>query len=218
MYKNIVFDLGGVIVEWKPKDYLTERFMDEDTEKRVYNITFGSDEWKEMDKGTMTRAIANERMLAAAKKAGCVFEVQEVISTWKSILRKRHRVFSLANLLKKSGYRIYYLSNISADTFEYLATKKMLPNFDGGVTSYEVACNKPDPAIYVALLEKYDLIAQECIFIDDMEVNVQAAHQLNFTGIVMKNSINALIRHLETCGVEFQYSKHKSKPKESKMK
>lgn len=201
MYKNIIFDIGGVLVEWKPKDFLMDRFMNDDVEKRVYNITFGSDEWKQLDRGTMTRAIANERMLANAKNNGCYFEVQEVIDTWISILRKRQRVVALARLLQKSGYQIYYLSNIAPDTFSYLMDKKILPKFNGGIASFEINCNKPDPGIYTALLEKYDLKAEECIFIDDMKENVQAACALNFTGIVMKNSLNSLVRNLRACKI-----------------
>lgn len=201
MLRNVVFDLGGVMVEWKPKDYLMDCFMDDEVEKTVYNITFGSKEWKQLDCGTITRAVANERMLASAKKAGCLFEVQEVIDSWAGILQKRRRVFQLAMVLQKNGYHIYYLSNIASDTFEDLVTKQMLPRFDGGVASFEVACNKPEPAIYQALLEKYDLLPEECVFIDDMKENVQAACALGFTGIVMKNSVNALIRNLRKCGI-----------------
>ncbi|MFI3169414.1 MAG: HAD family phosphatase [Faecalibacterium sp.] len=201
MYKNIIFDLGGVIVEWKPKDFLTNLFMDADIEKRVYNITFGSEEWKQLDKGTVTRAIANEKMLANAKKAGCLFEVQEVIQNWVVILQKRRRVYNLALLLQKAGYRIYYLSNIASDTFSYLQDKQMLPSFDGGVASFEVSCNKPEPQIYQVLLQKYELLAEECIFIDDTKENVQAACNLGFTGIVIKNSVNALVRNLRACGI-----------------
>lgn len=201
MYKNVIFDLGGVVVEWKPKEYLMNCFMDKKTEDLVYKITFGSEEWKQLDQGNITRAIANEKMLANAKKAGCLFEVQEVLGNWITILNKRPRFFTLVNLLQKAGYRTYYLSNMAGDVFSQLNDKNMLPTFDGGVASFEVALVKPDPSIYQALLDKYQLSASECIFIDDVAENVQAACNLGVTGIVMKNSINSLIRNLRSCGV-----------------
>ncbi len=201
MYKNIVFDLGGVMVEWKPRDFLMDRFMNDAIEKTVYNITFGSNEWKLLDRGSITRAVANERMLANAKKAGCVFEVQEVIDTWITILQKRRRLCNLALILQKNGYHVYYLSNIASDALEHLVEYQMLPSFDGGIASFEVNCNKPDPDIYQALLKKYQLNAEECVFIDDMKENVHAACELGFTGIVMKNSVNTLIRNLRSCGI-----------------
>ncbi len=204
MYKNIIFDLGGVIVDWKPHDFLMERFIDADAEKKIYNLTFGSEEWQMLDSGELTRSEANKRMLENAKAADCQFEVEEVLATWTSILRPRKRVIELANFLKRSGYKIYCLSNIAEDTFELLCRAEILPEFDGGVTSFEIGCNKPDEEIYKYLLKKYKLKAKECIFIDDTPANVKAASALDMTGIRMGKSVNALIRNLRACTITFK--------------
>ena len=73
--------------------------------------------------------------------------------------------------------------------------------FDGGVASCEVHVNKPDPCIYQALLDKYGLKASESVFIDDRQDNVQAAFELGFVGIRMKDSVGTLVRSLATCNV-----------------
>ena len=70
-----------------------------------------------------------------------------------------------------------------------------------GYTSCEVHINKPDPRIYQALLDKYGLKAKESVFIDDRLDNIQAAFQLGFTGIQMKDSVGTLVRSLATCNV-----------------
>ena len=71
----------------------------------------------------------------------------------------------------------------------------------GGVASCEVHINKPDARIYQALLDKYSLKADECVFIDDNLANVQAAFALGFAGIQMKESVGTLVRSLATCNV-----------------
>lgn len=87
MYKNIIFDLGGVVVEFKPKDFLMDRFMNKTAEDVVYDLTFGSKEWQELDRGTLTRAAANRIMLENAAQVQRTFEVRTVIDEWESILR-----------------------------------------------------------------------------------------------------------------------------------
>lgn len=201
MYKHIIFDLGGVMVDWNPRDYLMERFCHAAAEDAVYDITFGSDTWRQLDAGLLTRYEANQQMLACAKKAGCVFEVQEVLDDWTRILRPRRRMIELALRLKKHGYSIYYLSNIASDTLQLLMEGELAGVFDGGVASCEVHINKPDPRIYQALLTKYNLAPKECVFIDDTLENVQSAFQLEITGIPMRSNVGTLIRSLASCNI-----------------
>ena len=201
MYKNIIFDLGGVMVDFDPKTYLVDRFCNAEVEEQVSQLTFESEEWKLLDAGLITRSEANLRMLARAKEYGRVFEVQGVLDDWLHILRPRHRMEELVRRLKSHGYCVYYLSNIPQDVLDLLRDRGVLDGFDGGVASCEVHINKPDPKIYKALLDKYSLKAEECVFIDDRLENVQAAFALGFAGIQMKDSVGTLVRSLATCNV-----------------
>ena len=201
MYKNIIFDLGGVMVDFDPKTYLVDRFCNAEVEEQVSQLTFESEEWKLLDAGLITRSEANLRMLARAKEYGRAFEVQGVLDDWLHILRPRHRMEELVRRLKSHGYCVYYLSNIPQDVLDLLRDRGVLDGFDGGVASCEVHINKPDPKIYKALLDKYSLKAAECVFIDDRLENVQAAFALGFAGIQMKDSVGTLVRSLATCSV-----------------
>ena len=192
MYKNIIFDLGGVMVDFDPKTYLVDRFS---------QLTFESEEWKLLDAGLITRSEANLRMLARAKEYGRTFEVQGVLDDWMHILRPRRRMQELVRKLKSRGYCVYYLSNIPEDVLDFLTERDLKGLFDGGVASCEVHINKPDPRIYKALLDKYQLKAGESVFIDDRLENVQAAFRLGFAGIQMKDSVGTLVRSLATCNV-----------------
>ena len=201
MYKNIIFDLGGVMVDFDPKTYLVDRFCNAEIEEQVSQLTFESEEWKLLDAGLITRSEANLRMLARAKEYGRAFEVQGVLDDWLHILRPRRRMQELVQRLKSHGYSVYYLSNIPQDVLELFQTRGVLDHFDGGVASCEVHINKPDPRIYQALLDKYSLRASECVFIDDNLANVQAAFALGFAGIQMKENVGTLVRSLATCNV-----------------
>ena len=201
MYKNIIFDLGGVMVDFDPKTYLVDRFCNAEVEEQVSQLTFESEEWKLLDAGLITRSEANLRMLARAKEYGRAFEVQGVLDDWMHILRPRRRMQELVRRLKNHGYSVYYLSNIPEDVLALLKERGVLDRFDGGVASCGVHINKPDPRIYQALLDQYGLKASECVFIDDNLANVQAAFTLGFVGIQMKESVGTLIRSLATCNV-----------------
>lgn len=201
MYKNIVFDFGGVMVDFDPHKYLIDLFGNRELEEEVYDLTFGSREWQLLDAGRITRREANERMLERARAVGRGFEVEGVLDDWMSMLRPRRRMQTLVEQLKQRGYCVYYLSNIPEDVLALLMERDFQGLFDGGVASCEVHVNKPDPRIYQALLDKYGLKASESVFIDDRQDNVQAAFELGFVGIRMKDSVGTLVRSLATCNV-----------------
>ena len=201
MYKSIIFDLGGVMVDFDPKAYLVDRLCNAAIEEQVYDLTFGSEEWQQLDAGLVSRFNGNSSMLKKAKAAGREFEVQGVLDDWLHILRPRRRMQELVQRLKNHGYSVYYLSNIPEDTLELLMNRDFQGLFDGGVASCEVHINKPDKGIYQAFLDKYKLKADECVFIDDRHENVKAAFTLGFAGIQMKESVGTLVRSLATCGV-----------------
>lgn len=201
MYKNVIFDIGGVMVDFDPKDFLLERFCNAAVEEKVYRLTFGSETWQKLDAGLCSRYEGSQAMLAAARAEGCAFEVQEVLENWTSILRVRRRMVELVRRLKNHGYCVYYLSNIPEDILPLLMRRGLEGVFDGGVASCNVHINKPDPRIYQCLLDKYGLTAGECIFIDDSRANVQTAFQLGMNSIQMRDSVDTLVRSLATCNV-----------------
>lgn len=207
MYKNIIFDLGGVVINFTPKDFLMDRFMNKKAEEIVYALTFGSKEWEDMDRGDLSRETANRIMLENAARCGRTFEVQTVIDEWESILQTNQRTIKTMCKLKLAGYRLYYLSNMAADTFEEIRNRDFFPLFDGGVVSCDVHVCKPAPQIYTLLMQKYHLAYDESIFIDDSKQNAQAAYNLGITGILYKNH-KSFERALRLCKVELPDSRN----------
>ena len=201
MYKNIIFDFGGVVVQFNPKDFLMDHFVNKRAEEIVYELTFGSQEWQDLDRGTITREEGNTAMLENAARVNRVFEVQTVIDEWPTILRTKESTVHTMQKLKAAGYRLYYLTNIPADIMDELRQREWFSLFDGGVASCEVHLCKPEPAIYTTLMQTCNLAYDESIFIDDNKVNAQAAYNLGITGILYKNP-KSFERALRACGIE----------------
>lgn len=201
MYKNIIFDFGGVVVQFNPKDFLMDHFMNKRAEEIVYELTFGSQEWQDLDRGIITREEGNAAMLENAARVNRVFEVQTVIDEWPTILRTKGSTVHTMQKLKAAGYRLYYLTNIPADIMDELRQREWFSLFDGGVASCEVHLCKPEPAIYTTLMQTCNLAYDESIFIDDNKVNAQAAYNLGITGILYKNP-KSFERALRACGIE----------------
>lgn len=201
MYKNIIFDFGGVVVQFNPKDFLMDHFMNKHAEEITYELTFGSQEWQDLDRGIITREEGNAAMLENAARVNRVFEVQTVIDEWPSILRTKDSTVHIMQKLKAAGYRLYYLTNIPADIMDELRQREWFSLFDGGVASCDVHLCKPEPAIYTTLMQTCNLAYDESIFIDDNKINAQAAYNLGITGILYKNP-KSFERALRACGIE----------------
>jgi HAD superfamily hydrolase (TIGR01509 family) len=178
-YKNIIFDLGNVILEWNPQRFLLEldlplNFMD----------VFHSPLWATHDGGLLTRAELIEKLPSHYDKkvfADCVSRIAPCLTPIPEMIDILHEV-------RGKGYKVYILSNMPKEMHEELRElHDFFEFFDGQVYSYEVKAIKPQPQIYQALLNTYQLKGHESVFIDDLEMNVRAAKELGIEGIICKN-------------------------------
>ncbi len=203
MYKNLIFDLGGVVVNYNPKDYLADTFFYEKIEKRLYEIVFASEEWQRLDMGELSFLQANEIFMKRAESENLAFEMRALLDNWTDMLSNRQATNNLMRIFKKQGYQLYYLSNISHEVLAMLKKRNFWPMFDGGIASCEVGLAKPNPTIYRLLLETYKLDPRECIFADDRKDNALAAFEAGITGIQffdVKNFCKMLIGYGITLG------------------
>ncbi|MDK2813374.1 MAG: hypothetical protein PWQ08_629 [Clostridiales bacterium] len=187
MYKNIVFDIGGVIVDYDPKGYLSKLFNNAELEEFLYSIIFDSEEWKLLDQGKITRALAERRMLEAAGQHH--YEAQLVLDDWRELMITKLDTVDLILALRHSGHHLYFLSNIPEDVYLlFQQRRRFMQLFEGGVPSFAAKTAKPDPEIFKLLLNTYELSAAETIFIDDSPINVAAAEALGITGLRFKSA------------------------------
>lgn len=203
MYRNIIFDFGGVVVDFNPRDFLLDHFMNRRAEEETYALTFGSQEWQDLDRGTLTRAEGNRLMLENAARANRTFEVQTVIDEWPAILRTKKETVQVMQRLRSAGYRLYYLTNIPTDIMDELRQREWFSLFDGGIASCDVHLCKPEPEIFTTLMQTCRLAYDESIFVDDNKANAQAAYNLGITGILYKNP-KSFTRALGACGIEVE--------------
>ena len=203
MYDTLIFDLGGVVVNYDPKDYLVERFFYSRIEQKIYDAMFGSPEWRKLDLGEMTFDEASAVFMERALETDCEFEMRAVIEDWMDLLTDRRATINLMRLFKKRGYHLYYLSNISHLALAEVKKRKFWTLFDGGIASCEAGVCKPDIQIYKDLLERYDINPKNALFVDDSKVNAEAAFRAGITGIHFTN-VNELIKTLLTYGIDLK--------------
>lgn len=185
MYKNIIFDLGNVLLNFNPKEYLKIK-ISEDKIEDVYKAIFQSEEWLMLDRGTITEkdAINNiiERNITYRDDINLVFK------EWYDILKPIEESVEVLQNLKENGYNVYYLSNFHELAFKEVTTKNnFFELFDGGVVSYAEKLIKPEEEIYKLILKRYNLNPRETIFIDDTKLNVDGASKLGIKAIFLED-------------------------------
>lgn len=172
MIKNVIFDLGGVVLG---RDFkrLAELLGD------TFSFIAGNDfpaYWSEFDRGIYTREEV-ATMLASDK--GCsVEDAQRSIQALLDLLQPVPETEALIAELKEEGIRAYVLSNMSREFYEHISCLPVFAHFDGAVVSCYEHVNKPDKEIYTCLLERYGLEPSETLFTDDKAPNTAAAAAL----------------------------------------
>jgi len=184
MIKNLVFDFGNVLIEWNPAKILAA-FVKEEDRKRVEAAIFDSGLWAQTDTGQLTlkSAIqAAQTLLDSSYSA----TVEAIFTHWYDTVDVYHqlqeKIFEWAQL----GYGIYILSTTS-EIFYAVENAGLLPMtkvLTGKILSYEVGFAKPDKSIYQKLLAQYALQANQCVFIDDLQINLDVAKSLGFETIL----------------------------------
>ena len=198
MIKNIIFDLGGVFIEFNPNKLLNYFSINENDKQILIDNIFASKEWIMMDKGLLDEQDMYE--IVSKRIPSYLWEQAHfLIFHWNEIAQKYIDVSDYAKELKTRGYNLFLLSNASKRVYEKCWTKiKSNELFDGYVVSAYVKMLKPDKCIYEHLLNKYSLNPNECVFIDDNEENVKASISCKMKGIVHNGDINTLKSSLES--------------------
>jgi epoxide hydrolase-like predicted phosphatase len=171
MIKNVVFDLGGVVVG-RDFDNLAKLAGD------AFSFLAGHEfpaYWHDFDAGLYTREevaqlLANDRQCS-------IEEAQEKIQNLLELLQEVPETREFIKELRAEGRRTFVLSNMSPEFYAHLKQFEVFNHFDGEVVSGYEHINKPDPRIYQILLDRYGLKAEESYFVDDLGLNIEAARE-----------------------------------------
>ena len=200
MIRNIVFDIGNVLVAFRWKDYFADFGYDNETLERLAKATVLSEKWNEYDKGVLSEKEIWDEFIKNDPELKPV--ILNCLSRITGLLKMYDYTIPWIKELQEKGYKVYYLSNMSSfacrDCGEDLA---FLSLTDGGILSWEEKVIKPDPAIYQLLLERYNLKPEECVFLDDTEKNVISARNMGMQSIVFQNKEQACME-LRKLGVD----------------
>lgn len=195
--KAIIFDFGGVLIGWDPRNLYTRFFPGQPRAMEEFLEEINFMEWNaQQDKG---RPFAEAVELHARKHPQYASLIRAYHENWKeSLTGAIDGTVELLRALKNKGYPLYGLSNWSAETFPMVRHEfDFLNLLDDIVLSGDVKLIKPEPEIFEVCLQRIGEPAKQCLFIDDSEANIAAAKKIGFDTVHFK-SPEQLKMELET--------------------
>ena len=191
---TIIFDIGNVLAKFRWKEFLASFGYSDELYNRLANAMFLSTAWAELDRG----AKSDEEILQMMYNNAPDLK-EEINHVWNTGREKFVIEYDFSEAwvkdLKERGYSVYLLSNYGKTLFQVAKRKfKFLNYVDGGVISYEIKHIKPEKEIYETLIQKYNLIPETAVFLDDLPQNTEAARQLGFHTVIVTDHETAVLQ------------------------
>lgn len=193
MIKNIIFDIGGVLLEYNPKTYLDKLNIEEGKRKKLNDIIFHNQKWLDCLNGF----ISNDEFMRCLIKENPKYkvEIEQILckGNLKYMLPPKLDMIEFYKGLKQRGYRVYLCSNITECTYNYVKDSfEIVQIADGSVFSCFEHISKPNVEIYQSLIRKYGIDVNESVFIDDTNRNVLSASEIGLKTVLFKDNIEQI--------------------------
>ena len=190
MIKNVVFDFGRVLIDWDPRNLFRKVFESEE-EMEYFLANVCTQEWNNLQDSERTYAEGIAELVP--KFPQYEREINIYFDRWIEMLGEEYPATAkLKKILRAEGYRLYGLSNWSAETFPQVeATYTFMKDLDGMVISGYEGVQKPDERIYRIQLERYNLRPEETVFFDDNIDNVIGAREVGIHAILFRDAEQA---------------------------
>jgi HAD superfamily hydrolase (TIGR01509 family) len=184
--KNVVFDVGQVLLEWNPAAVIARLHPDPATQAVIRRQMFEHADWHEFDRGGLSY---DDAIAHFARSTGrTADETRALIHATRESLSPIPGTIRLVEDLADAGAHLYLLSNMPASTFDYLVQRhSFFARFKYLVISGQILLIKPDPAIFAHLVAKTGIVPAESVFIDDLPRNVDAARDCGFRAIQFRD-------------------------------
>ena len=187
-FKAIIFDLGGVLIDWNPRYVFNDSYFDSDEKRKYFFDQICTSDWnEEQDAG---RSIVEATQLLVSRYPEWEEAIRDYYGRWTDMLKAPipGTVEIFRKLKESRKYKLYALTNWQAGLFDIaLVRYNFLHWFDGRVVSGEEKTRKPFPEFYKRLLDRYQLKPSDALFIDDNLRNVKAAEQLGIESIFFQS-------------------------------
>ncbi|MGF1776685.1 HAD family hydrolase [Vibrio nomapromontoriensis] len=185
--KNVVFDIGNVVVRWAPLEIVRLTFGESDSLEAQAKSIFQSETWLSLNKGQIT-----ERHAKAQYQEMIGLSDLECERLFYYVKQTQILIYGSVDLIKRcksAGYKVLALTDNVHEIVSHLKeTYSFWELFDGATVSAEVGLLKPQPEIYYSLLSQHDLQAPETVFIDDMAYNVKGAELVGISAIQFESA------------------------------
>ena len=201
MIKNIVFDMGQVLIHWSPRQFTSLLELSEQDAQMVERELFRSVEWVRLDRGTIEEENAIHSVCKRLPEHLHDSVRRLITGWWEWPLQPMGGMAELVRELKDLGYGIYLLSNASGALHGYFHRIPGAEYFDGKVVSADLKLLKPQAEIYQALYARFGLNPEECVFIDDVPANIDGAMMTGMQGLVFYGDVVRLRRELRAMGI-----------------
>lgn len=201
MIKNIVFDMGNVIIRFDPELFMVRLGLADEDRRLLKRELFVSLEWSRMDRGSLTDEEAAEIVCRRVPER-LHDAVRRLVGMWDRPILPVEGMYELVEELRGMGYGIYLLSNASFRQHDYWPRVPASKFFDGTLISANVKLVKPQPEIYRLLCDKFSLVPEECVFIDDSTSNAEGAYFCGINALVFHGDAHEMRLKLNELGVK----------------
>ena len=187
MIKNVVLDMGNVLLTYDPHVILDKVCDNEEEKQLIFTNLFAGEEWIMGDRGEIT----NEQRYDLVKKRLPVAlhaKLKACVEHWDICMEPVAGAKEFCRKCREQGLRLYVLSNACNHFYDYFPEKYDTEMFEGILVSSTVHLIKPDERIYELLCSTYGLTPQECFFVDDRPENVEAAKLVGMSGIIFEGN------------------------------
>lgn len=203
MIRNVLFDMGNVLLRFDRQLFLNRLAVTEEEKLLLLRRVFLSTEWVRMDRGTLDEPEA-EKSMCADLPEHLHPAVHQLVSLWDEPILPIAGMYELVRELKAAGYGIYLLSNASHRQHEYWKKVTVAPLFDGTIISADEGVMKPGCEYFLRALNRFGLKADECFFVDDMPANVEGAAFCGIPGAVFHGDAKLLRQQMISAGIRLQ--------------
>ena len=199
-YRNILFDMGNVIIDFSPYSITSAFTTDIEAINRLTVEIFFRQEWLDLDQGITDESKAYQTIIQRLPSEDHML-CEEILARWHETKSERIDMLEIVKQLHENGYRLFLCSNASLRFHAYKESIEAFKYFDDLLISADIKISKPHPEFFLHLLKKHSLDPKECLFIDDLSHNILGANRLGIDGYLFNGNAQYLHDYLQRINV-----------------